>query len=79
MRQTLPAVTGIPMNTPTKICNSCARQLCGFYIDGRYVGPALNEPKYRMAKCDVCSIKDAVTDPLNHGGMVKNWQKLLNR
>jgi hypothetical protein len=67
------------MTSPTWICNSCARDLCGFYIDGRWVGPAKHVATYHMGECSVCGVTDAVTEPRDHGGMVKGWEKIARR
>jgi hypothetical protein len=67
------------MNSPDWICNPCARLLCGFYIDGRWVGPASHLATYHMGRCGVCGCEDAVTEPRDHGGMVRGWEQIPRR
>jgi hypothetical protein len=63
------------MNYPAQICDSCARRLGRFYIDGRWVGPAKHQMTHRDGKCDVCSKTAPVANPRDHGHLITDWQR----
>lgn len=67
------------MNYPNWICNPCGRRLGGWYADGRYVGPAKHCATMHEGQCDVCGKKAVVTEPRDHGHLVRDWQKLLKQ
>jgi hypothetical protein len=67
------------MKEPKKLCQPCGRLLGGFYIDGRFVGPATHIATYTLRVCDVCGDKTAVGDLNEYGGLKKDWTYYLKR
>jgi hypothetical protein len=63
------------MEYPAWICDPCGRKLGRFYINGRYVGPAMRGATYHQGQCDVCGKKAPVTEPRDYGHLISDWNQ----